>query len=115
MGFKVDDVELGPPLQTYENDSAYVDVWQNLQERRFNFEQSSPLPQNTVDYNFNSKNMFLESVSLAYEKHYPLKITPDIIWITIMQGFAKHINKNAEKFRKDFVSHEGKKLLTIYR
>ena len=65
--------------------------------------------------NFNQKNLFVESALTAFKDHYPLKIKPDIIWITILQGFARHIDKNAEKFRGKFVAHEGKKEITIVR
>jgi hypothetical protein len=42
-------------------------------------------------------------------------LTPDHIWLLICQGFARHVNVNAEKLRRDFVKHEGKKLLEIRR
>ena len=32
-----------------------------------------------------------------------------------MQGFSRHINQNAEKFRSDFIAHEGKKEIKIRR
>jgi len=32
-----------------------------------------------------------------------------------MQGFARHIDQNAEKFRSDFVAHKGKKTIEISR
>jgi len=87
----------------------------NIQEKSYSFEQSSSLPENAVLIDFNRRNLFVESALMAFKNHYPLKITPDIIWITIMQGFARHVDKNAEKFRKDFVSHEGKKQIVIDR
>jgi hypothetical protein len=44
-----------------------------------------------------------------------LALSPDIIWLAIAQGFAKHVNENAESLRKKFVSHEGKKEIVIMR
>ena len=52
---------------------------------------------------------------LAYQKHYPLTISPDIAWLLICQGFANHINTNPEKYRSKFVGFEGKKTLTVER
>jgi len=40
-------------------------------------------------------------------------LTPEDVWITILQGLSQHINKNAEKLRKHFVNHEGKKVIAI--
>jgi hypothetical protein len=55
----------------------------------------------------------VKAVEIAFKDHYPLVLTPDIIWITIAQGFAEHINNHAEEFRPQFVSHQGKKDLRI--
>jgi len=132
MKFKVDNVKLGSLLPSKCTKENYQNAWAKSKhqpkpqwrsmdsnpqekEKHFIFEQSSHLPENAVLANFNQKNLFVESALLAFAEHYPLKITPDIIWITIMQGFARHVDKNAEKFRKDFVSHEGKKVITIFR
>ena len=58
---------------------------------------------------------FMETVHLSYAKHYPLILTPDSVWLTIAQGFGNHVNLNAEKLRKRFVSHEGKKEIILRR
>ena len=49
----------------------------------------------------------------AYENHYPIRLTPDIIWLLIVQGFAQHVNFNAERLREKFVNFKGKKELEI--
>ncbi|MBP0044673.1 MAG: DUF4419 domain-containing protein [Roseofilum sp. SBFL] len=53
------------------------------------------------------------AVHLAFSEHRPLLLTPDIIWITIAQGFAHHVNNHAEELRDRLVSHSGKETLTI--
>lgn len=53
------------------------------------------------------------AVHSAFSEHRPLLLTPDIIWIAIAQGFAQHINNHAEALRSYFVSHFGKKALTV--
>ena len=60
-------------------------------------------------------NSFIEAVHTAYNRHYPLVLSPDIIWQCVAQGFAIHVNKNAEKLRHMFVAHEGKKTLEVRR
>lgn len=62
-----------------------------------------------------SDNRFLAAVHTAYSQHYPLVLTPDVIWMCIAQGFAQHVNLNAENLRHLFVEHEGKKKLTVRR
>lgn len=58
---------------------------------------------------------FLEAAHTAYDKHYPLALSPDSVWLCIAQGFASHINLNAESLRSKFVSHSGKKMIRIDR
>ena len=60
-------------------------------------------------------NKFVATVHTAYSDHYPLVLTPDVIWMCIAQGFATHVNSNAEKLRHLFVEHEGKKKLDVHR
>ena len=55
----------------------------------------------------------VHAVHAAFGDHRPLVLTPDIIWITIAQGFAQHVNNNAEKLRSHFVQHEGKQTLAV--
>lgn len=51
----------------------------------------------------------------AYKEHRPITISPDIIWLLIIQGFANHVNNNSEKLRSMFVDFEGQKHLTVRR
>ena len=51
----------------------------------------------------------------AFANHYPLRFSPDIIYLAILQGFARHVDANAEKLRKKFVNFQGRKLLTVLR
>ena len=55
----------------------------------------------------------LQGFYSAYENHLPIRLTPDIIWLLIVQGFAQHVNFNAEYLRQKFVNFEGKKKLEI--
>jgi len=60
-------------------------------------------------------NQFLATVHTAFADHYPLYLTPDMLWICITQGFAIHVKENAEQLRHKFVSHEGKEKIEIVR
>lgn len=60
-------------------------------------------------------NPFILSLHISFAYDLPITITPDILWIVITQGFAQHINKNAEKYPKSFVDFKGKKEITIVR
>ncbi len=39
-------------------------------------------------------NALLETVITAYHEHRPLALSPDVIWLTICQGMANHIDLN---------------------
>lgn len=57
----------------------------------------------------------IAALHAAFASHRPLTLSPDIIWLTIIQGLSIHINKNAEAVRNRFVSHQGKLEIAVHR
>lgn len=57
---------------------------------------------------------FLEACMKAYDQHYPLSLSPDVVWQMILNGFSKHVNLNAEKLRSNFVTHSGKEAIRLF-
>ena len=55
----------------------------------------------------------LEGFYTAHTNHYPLRITPDDIWLLIVQAFSNHVNVNYKELRKYFVDFNGTKELII--
>lgn len=51
----------------------------------------------------------------AFYEHRPIVLSPDAIWFCLAQGFATHINLNAERLRERFVRHQGKVKLVVTR
>jgi hypothetical protein len=52
---------------------------------------------------------------LAFKDHRRLVLSPDIVWMLLAQGFAQHVNANAEDLRPQFVSHVGRLALSVRR
>lgn len=73
-------------------------------------EKSSKFPDSLVTY---GEHPFLTGVLTAYKEHRPFVISPDIVWLLISQGFARHISNNAEEFRNQIVNFENKKTLNV--
>ena len=42
-------------------------------------------------------------------------LSPDDVWLCIAQGFATHVNRNADVLRGAFVRHEGKAKIAVRR
>ena len=61
------------------------------------------------------KNSFYKGLIFAYDNHCPFVISPDMIWLLIIQAFARHITNNSERLRNLFVTFSGKKTLTVVR
>jgi len=57
----------------------------------------------------------IAALHLAFADHRPVCLSPDIVWLVLAQGFAHHINANAEKLRPLLVRHEGKLTLSVQR
>jgi len=51
----------------------------------------------------------------AFMDHRPLCLSPDMIWLMIIQGVANHINAHAEELRPRIVSHQGKVTIQVQR
>lgn len=60
-----------------------------------------------------SQNGLLAAVHLAFSQHLPLTLSPDIIWIAILQGFARHVRVNAAQLEGRLMSHPGKHVIEI--
>ena len=56
---------------------------------------------------------FMYGIQSAYNNHYPVVLSPDMIWLLISQGFAQHINANPEKYRKQLVDFDKKRVLKV--
>jgi hypothetical protein len=55
------------------------------------------------------------ATTIAFSDHRMLTLSPDMIWRLIAQGFANHVNANAEKLRPRLVRHPGKLELRVRR
>jgi hypothetical protein len=47
--------------------------------------------------------------------HIPLQLSPDIIYLSILQALSKHIEKNSEELRHHFVNFSGKQEIEVIR
>jgi len=58
---------------------------------------------------------FVRALHESFAGHYPLILGPDDVWLAIAQGFAQHVNANAERLRSRLVAHQGKLDIGIRR
>lgn len=58
---------------------------------------------------------FIGTLQTAYARHYPITLSPDMIWLLICQGFSNHVSVNSEALRDKIVNHQGKKEITIVK
>lgn len=60
-------------------------------------------------------NGLVATVGAAFDLHAPLVLSPDDLWLTIAQGFARHVAANPERLKGLFVTHEGRETLEVRR
>lgn len=65
------------------------------------------LGRSVVDSGRNGPNPLVWAVHLAFSRHLPLTLSPDDIWLTIVQGFSSHVNEHSEPLRGRLVKHQG--------
>lgn len=58
---------------------------------------------------------FVATVNAAFSDHRPLVLSPDMFWLLIGHGLARHVNANSEDMRHHFVKHDGKARLFVRR
>jgi len=51
----------------------------------------------------------------AFSSHRRVALSPDIVWLTICQGLAHHVNAHAESLRHRLVKHKDKVKLVVRR
>ena len=56
---------------------------------------------------------FVAASHLAFAEHRDLVLSPDAIWLLLVQGFASHVAAHSEALRPQLVSHEGKILIAV--
>jgi hypothetical protein len=59
------------------------------------------------------KNGFVHGIIRAFQQDLHLVLRADDMWLAIMVQFSSYVNGHAEEMRKLFVSHKGKKKLTV--
>jgi len=108
---------LTPPNQIYQNlilsDASLnkYDIKKNNIDFPFNIIANSQIPDSLVTIGYHS---FFNGMYNAYADHRPFVLSPDMIWLLISQGFARHVNNNPEQLRKHFVDFTGKITLIVY-
>ena len=65
-------------------------------------------------YNY-KKTSLISGLIEAYKNHYPITVTPDMIWILILQGYSRFMEKYSELVRERYVNFEGKKNINLNR
>ncbi|MDR2564107.1 MAG: DUF4419 domain-containing protein [Prevotellaceae bacterium] len=76
----------------------------------FNIIATSETSNELVNFGYHS---FFNGMYQAYADHRPFVLSPDMIWLLISQGFARHINADPEKLRSKFVNFNGKVSLIV--
>ena len=77
----------------------------------FNIVAKSQLPDSLVTFGY--YHSFFNGMYQAYADHRPFVLSPDMIWLLISQGFARHVNANAENLRHYFVDFSGRVSLIV--
>lgn len=89
---------------------GYPPARQAALDPKFNIVAKSAVEGDLVYYDFHP---FFWGMYHAYADHRPFALSPDMMWLLICQGFANHVNNNAEKLRSMFVNFSGKTTLLV--
>ena len=68
----------------------------------------------TEFFNANKKSL-IQGLIEAYKNHYPITITPDMIWLLFLQGYSRFMEKYHDWVRNSYVNFENKKTIKVAR
>jgi hypothetical protein len=104
VGFAVDDVT--PSTEVL----ATSDCLAAMQEKLARKILTSPVQgRQVVAVTTECSNPLVGAIHLAFSRHLPLTLSPDAIWLTIVQGFSHHVNQFPEALRGRLVTHQGQR------
>ena len=107
---------LTSPRDIWENlilKDAYL-YKQQLQRENIDFKYNILAQSDVPDSLFHSGyHSFFYAMYNAYADHRPFVLSPDMIWLLISQGFARHVNAQPEKLRPHFVDFSDKMTLLV--
>lgn len=107
---------LTSPNQVYRNlilsdvNLSEFEVKKDSIDFPFNIIAKSHIQDSLVTFGYHS---FFNGMYQAYADHRPFVLSPDMIWLLISQGFARHVNSNHEQLRQYFVDFKGKATLIV--
>lgn len=86
---------------------SFLDAMEDLPPQPSSIEACSEPADQLVACN-EGEHSLLSALHSAFQLHRPLSLSPDAIWLLILQGFTAHVSANAERLRPLFVTHAGK-------
>jgi hypothetical protein len=60
-------------------------------------------------------NALLAAVHLAFSQHRRLCLSPDMIWLTILQGFARHVRLHAAELESQLMLAPGRHTIVVHQ
>lgn len=60
-----------------------------------------------------TQNALLGAVHVAFAQHVPLTLSPDMMWLAILQGFARHVSLHASELEGRLMKAPGKHVIRI--
>ena len=86
--------------------------WQKnekLEILHYNFDTDKP------SFWYYEKKSLFKGLMEAYEHHYPITVSPDMILLLFLKGYSRFMEKYSKKVKNQYVNFEGKKQIIVER
>jgi len=83
-------------------------LFQNFNEKKINIYRCSMDSFKKIEI---CEHPVLTAYYLAFLDHYPVVLSPDILWMLILEGFSHHVKLNANILRNKFVKTNSKSIV----
>lgn len=107
-----------------EDEDEESKMFKEIRRKHLHIRSGDNEPLEIIHYNFDTeeksffnenKKSLIQGLVEAYKNHYPITITPDMIWLLFLQGYSRFMEKYHESIRSNYVNFENKKTISLTR
>lgn len=112
----VEDPDVKPSTKQYTTESPSNRVHDNGYRKilAFGFTEDQAISKNSDDDDFASIHPFVGMVGIAFAEHHSIEITPDDIWLLILDGVRLHVEANRDALKRKFVVDGSDTTINVY-
>ena len=101
------------PVEKAKSNLPEIDYKTAIEIRTNKIIESYPMTEKNRTLVATDAHAFISALHIAFAQHRPIVISPDMIWLMIIQGVGMHIHENKDTLQNVIVNFDNKKQIII--